>query len=240
MTDVSLPEIDIPSIWKTPLTEIPEKFRDAIVSYALKLRDSILSQEFTDRLPMERTISAETTGLSAILAAAYFPYHLIPEHELMLMLMVIKEQGTNGALKILRNKGATVDVVMVLGDLPVENHMFKHLDAMLSVSPARYLVAGPGTEIESVLRVYMPPRQYAKSFLRTADQSGGKVWDSAPGPALDALVERLFKEHQPTRVIAFEPVRLPSTQIAMDFARQLNLPVECIEAPAIKKNTPAT
>lgn len=225
----------IPSTWRTPLNDVPEQYRASIIAYAKKIFHSIMGQEFSDRLPIEKTISAESTGLSCVLSAGYFPFHLVLECDRQEFIEILSNGGPNAGLEFIRSKNATNDVLMVIGDLPVEAHVFKHLNNILDSEPARFLVAGPGTDIENVLRNFISRRDINKSFLRTADLSGGQIWDSAPGPALEDLITRLFKEQKPTRIIAFEPVRLPSTQIAMDYARNLNLPVECIEAPTIKR-----
>jgi hypothetical protein len=225
----------VPAGWKTPIMEVPELYRQSVIDHAWSIYDGVCNQNFEGRQPREKNISAETTSLSPILYAAYIPYHLIKDDEKSIAISMMREDGPSALMKWVTGNANTQESLLIIGDLPVQRHVFSYLDRDMDENPSKYLIAGPGTQIEMMLREYCLGRDVPKSHLGTIDNSNGQIWGAAPGPALEELIIRLFKEQRPTRVIAFEPVRLPSTQIAMEVARGLNLPIESIAAPTIKK-----
>ena len=232
--DTTFDHTNIPIAWRTPSLDIPEKYRSAVLGHAMKVREKCLQDVRFEILSSEKLIGAESTPLSTILFCAYIPYHLITddiEHD---FLQILEQEGPGDALSLLNNANPTSDVLMVVGDLPVEAHVFIHLDAYLATNPSRYFIAGPGVQIESVLRAYAQLRGIPKFFVRTLDHSGGACWDASPGDILDGAISKLFKEQRPTHVLGFDPVRLPSTQITLDTSRKLGLPVTTIEAHVLK------
>lgn len=227
----------IPLSWKTPMLDIPEQYRDDVLNHALSVQARCLEYSTPEMLDLEKELSAESTPLSVILYCAYVPYHLVTDETREHFKELLASNGPGAALAYINSTGASNDVLMVVGDLPVESHLFSHLDKYLAAQPCRYLIAGPGTQIESVLRSYAQSKEIPQFFIRTLDLSGGRSWDASPGPILDESIEKLFREQKPTHVIGFDPVRLPSTQIALDHSRKLGLPVSSIEAHVLRTTT---
>jgi hypothetical protein len=234
MSDNMLSSESIPLAWKTPLLDIPEQYRDDVLRHALSVRSRCIELHSTATLEIENEIAAESTPLSVILYCAYIPYHLVTSVTRNSFKAALATEGPGAALALLNATGASNDVLMVVGDLPVESHVFSQLDKHLAAEPSRYFIAGPGTQIETVLRSYAQDRDIPQFFIRTLDLSGGRSWDASPGPVLDDSIEKLFREQKPTRVIGFDPVRLPSTQIALDHSRKLGLPVTSVEAHVLR------
>lgn len=221
--------------WKTPLMDIPERFRDAMLEYAYREHDRVGKQDFTGRPDLEKAIAKETTGLSPLLYASFLPYHLLdPQHNDEAK-KLLATKGPGELMAFILAHAPDADTLLVVGDQPLGDHITQHLDSLLAENPVRVLVAGPGPQVENVLRGYAAVREISRSHVQAMDESNGEVWSQGPGPKLEDLVLRLFKEKRPTRVIAFEPVRLPSTLIALEAARALELPIEQIAAPSLRR-----
>lgn len=221
--------------WKTPLLEVPLAYRENVTDYAISIMEKMRSKSFDGRPSVEKDVAMESTALSSILFAAYIPYHLIAQEEQDQAKRLLAMDGPGALLQHILSMHSQADTLLVIGDQPVPDHIMLHLDETIAAHPARYLVAGPGTHVEGVLRAYAAQKSISKFHIQTVDRSNGEVWGSSPGPALEDLVIRLFKEKKPSRVLAFEPVRLPATLICLEAARHLGIPVEYIKAPALRR-----
>jgi hypothetical protein len=221
--------------WKTPLGDVPLNFRGAITTYAFSKYDQIMLEDYSGSTSLEQSITAEATGLSPILYAGYVPYHLLDAAQVDDALSLLEKKGPGALLSYILENCPVADSLLVLGDQPVTTHMTEHLDAIFESQPARYLIAGPGTQVEEVLKAYAANRNISKSHVKVIDASRGESWSQPPGEKLEALIVRLFHSMKPSRIVVFEPARLPATLLALEAARHMDIPVEYIAAPSLRR-----
>lgn len=230
-----------PAAWSSPLSSVPEPFREAILDGAWKLYDSVLAEVQNDP---ERTKGQETTTASATAAghisyAAFLPYHLVSNEQMDEAKALLKED-LHGFLKWSRKTYPDADRLLVLGDAPKGAEFDEILTTQLAAHPAQALLCGPGKAIEPLLRYYGRERNYTTFHVASIDhEAQGASWDQMPGPKLDRMIQRIFEELKPNRVIAFDPVRMPATVTTLEECRKRGLPILYADSPtAVRKASP--
>jgi hypothetical protein len=233
------PEQDrsIPDSWHTPLRDIPAQFRASALAYAWKLYDAARERKYAASFRSEIDIVSEMTGLSPLSYAVFTPFHQISQADVATAMEVLGERGPGELLKWVDDRHPVAGTVLVIGDNPSETHFATCMNDYIDRTVPRYLLAGPGVTIDSLLKGYSTSRGVSKFFIRTVDNSGGKSWDTSPGPALDKRISEVFDQHRPTSVLALEPVRLPACQFIIEQARARKINIEYVDAPLAKKRT---
>lgn len=217
----------VPEFWLRFLSFVPRPFRDAVLESSWKVHDEILAQcQGTAKQPSSTDRnSAVNTAMSNASYAAYLPYHLVKPDQMAKALELLSQDPYEFSLWI-KSENPKADRVLVVGDMPKAEDVATVLDAQLAVSPARALLCGPGKAVEGILRAYGEARHYVQSNLMSVDyDANGANWDQVPGKSLDKMVDQVFRELQPDRLIVFEPSRMPATLEVLSKARQAGIPI---------------
>lgn len=230
-----------PAAWSSPLSSIPEPFREVILEGAWKIYDSVLARVHADpeRTKGQETVTASATAAGHISYAAFLPFHLIGRDQMDEAKARLRDD-LHGFLKWSRQAYPDADRLLVLGDAPKGAEFDEILTTQLAEHPARALLCGPGKAIEPLLRYYARERNYTTFHVGSIDHDAqGASWDQMPGPKLDRMIQRVFDELRPDRVIAFDPVRMPATVTMLEECRKRGLPIVYADSPtAVRKASP--
>lgn len=232
------PERVLPDAWVKLLGSIPKAYREPVIRAAWRLHDDVLAKALAsdrpDRMPKQliERVMAQTTAAALISSAIFVPYHLVPKEQKDKAIELI-EQDVYELSKWLRRLHPEADRLLVVGDQPQAEQLAAVLDDQLASHPARYLCIGPGKDMEQAVRAYADARGIPENYQCSVDaQARGDNWAQVPGMRLDKLIERVFREMKPDRVIALEPVRMPATIALLAEARKRQLPVLHIDGSA--------
>lgn len=224
-----------PESWSNVLGKVPEYFRETLLQCAWKTHDRTLAATEMDesRTRGHEHITAISTAQADISAIVFMPLHLIKPDDHAKALQVL-----SGGVAELSNwiqltyPGA--DTVLIVGDQPNAETLNDHLDELFDALPAKRLVCGPGASVEALVRAYAEKHDFGAAQIGSIDEHKGLGWIQTPGAKLDKMVADLFRQFNPNRVVAFEPLQMPSTHKAMEKAAELGLLVQRVEAPSIR------
>lgn len=237
MSDLfSQSERKTPDSWSSILSSVPESFRAALLQAAWKTHDETMQLVEADatRTRGHDHITAQSTAMAAISAAVFMPLHLVKPDAHSQAIEALSKSVTSLS-KWLRASYPTADNVLIVGDQPRGETLNDRLDEVFEKNPAKRLICGPGTSVESLVRIYAEERNFGLAQIGSIDGAGkGAGWQQVPGPKLQKMVEDLFRQFNPDRVVAFEPVQMPAAHLALEKALTLNLPILRIEAPSVK------
>lgn len=216
-----------PELWLRFLSSVPRPFRGAVLESTWQIHDDVLSscQGSAETPSALDKNSALNTAMSNVSYAAYLAYHLVKPEQMQEAQALLRKEPYEFS-RWIKSQNPRADKVLVVGDYPKAEDVTTALDKQLDSNPARALLCGPGKAVEGILRAYGEARNYVKANLMSVDHdANGANWDQVPGRSLDKMVDRVFREMQPDRLIVFEPSRMPATLEVLSKARQLGLPI---------------
>lgn len=224
-----------PDSWESIGSKVPKYFRAPLIERAWKTHAETL-EKLKSNETFARTfihITAESTAMADINAAIFMPLHLVKESQREEALATLSN-GVGDLSVWLKNKYPTADVVLIVGDQPNEETLVEQLDTIFESSPAKRLVCGPGASVEKMVRNFGETRNYGAAQICSIDERGGSGWTQTPGPKLEKMIDDLLRQHQPARIVAFEPLQMPATHQMVEKAEKLGIPVMRVDAPSVK------
>ena len=216
----------VPANWRSAIAAIPKRYQDAALASALADRTRLERQPSHSTSDVERRALIDTTALCGLIACAYVPWHLADEPTLRDSVEdALRTQDSVAARRLLAERRASADQVLVLGDAVPLGALTDALDAMAATRPILWLVAGPGPAVAGTLVDYGRERDMGRFFVKTLGSKAIDPWSQLAQPEAERRVEQLFAAHPPNRVLVIEPIRSPVTQTALDAAQRLGIPV---------------